>query len=69
MFLSTLKNKEENVYQIDRPQKHRYFYFLGNKNTVKDMINSIKYPKEKYPKGDNINYDASYSPSIQTTLF
>jgi hypothetical protein len=60
---------EENVYMIDRPQKHRYFYFLGDKKQVKDMMSKIKYPKMPYPKGDNKRYDASYAPTIQTQLF
>lgn len=59
----------ENVYMIDRPQKHRYFYFLGNKKTIKDMKSKIKYKKFPYPKGDNVRYDASYKPTIQTQLF
>jgi hypothetical protein len=59
----------ENVYMQDRPQKHRYFYFLGDKKQVKDMLSKIKYPKLPYPKGDNIRYDASYTPTIQTQLF
>jgi hypothetical protein len=60
---------EENVYMIDRPQKHSYFYFLGDKKQVKDMMSKIKYPKMPYPKGDNKRYDASYAPTIQTQLF
>lgn len=60
---------EENVYMIDRPQKHRYFYFLGDKKTVKDMLSKIKYPRLPYPKGDNIRYDASYKPATQGILF
>ena len=59
----------ENVYQVERPRKHRYFYFLGNKNDKKNMKNKLKYEIEPYPKGQNKNYDASYKPSIQTTLF
>lgn len=59
----------ENVYMVDRAQKHRYFYFLGDKKTIEDMINKIKYPRLPYPKGDNQRYDASYKPTIQTSLF
>jgi len=66
-----LKKKfgEENVYMVERPQKYRYFYFLGDKKQVKDMLKKIKYPKEPYPKGDNKRYDASYNPSVQGILF
>ena len=59
----------ENVYTVDRAQKHRYFYFLGNKKTISDMISKIKYPRLSYPKGDNLRYDASYKPTIQGNLF
>lgn len=66
-----LKDKfgEENVYQMNRPRKHRYFYLIGNKNQKKHMISNLKYQQEPYPKGKNKNYDASYEPSIQTILF
>lgn len=66
-----LKQKfgEDNVYQVERSRKHRYFYFLGNKNDKKNMINKLKYKVFSYPKGKNKNYDASYKPSVQTTLF
>ena len=60
---------EENVYQIERPRKHRYFYFIGNKNDKKNMANKLKYSILPYPKGENKNYDASYKPNIQTVLF
>lgn len=59
----------DNLIMIDRPRKHRYFYFLGNKYQVKDMINKNPYPIIKYPKGDNKRYDSSYNPKIQTQLF
>jgi hypothetical protein len=66
-----LKKKygEENVYMIDRPRKHRYFYFLGNRKDVKKMLSLIKYEKQSYPKGENKRYDASYEPLIQMQLF
>jgi len=54
---------------IDRPRKHRYFYFLGSKNQRKDMTNKLPYKVEPYPKGDNERYDASYEPPTQTHLF
>jgi hypothetical protein len=67
--LLKLKYGAENIYMIDRAQKHRYFYFLGDKRTVRDMISKIKYPKIPYPKGDNKRYDASYKPITQQQLF
>ncbi len=59
----------DNVYTVNRPQKHRYFYFLGNTHDKRNMLAKIKYPKLPYPKGDNIRYDASYVPTIQAKLF
>ena len=67
-----LKEKfgEENVYMVDRPQKHRYFYLLGrDKREVKQMKKHLIYKEEAYPKGDNCRYDASYNPTIQLRLF
>jgi hypothetical protein len=59
----------DDLIMIERPRKHRYFYFLGNKKEVKKILSMLPYKIEDYPKGDNIRYDASYKPSIQTTLF
>lgn len=66
-----LKQKfgEDNVYQVERPRKHRYFYLLGDKKDKKNMLAKLKYDIEDYPKGENKNYDASYTPIIQTQLF
>jgi len=56
---------------IKQERKHRYFYVTGNNHFVKKNEDIIKnhfiiYP---YPKGDNQRYDASYKPTIQTSLF
>lgn len=59
----------DDLIMVDRPQKHRYFYFLGNKKEVKDMFKMLPYELQPYPKGENKRYDASYIPSTQTTLF
>jgi hypothetical protein len=59
----------DNLITIERPRKHRYFYFIGDKNQKKDMINMLPYKIENYPKGENKRYDASYQPTTQTQLF
>jgi hypothetical protein len=65
-----LRNKfGDDLIMIDRPRKHRYFYFIGDKREKKDMLKMLPYQIEPYPKGDNIRYDASYRPTIQTSLF
>ncbi len=57
--------KEKGTY------KHRYFYFLGNKRDKKQWMKQLtdKYKIEDYPKGNNINYDASYKTVQQGLLF
>jgi len=47
----------------ERPQKHRYIYFLGSKTDRKEMLRELKYDIKSYPKGDNKRYDASYETS------
>jgi hypothetical protein len=59
----------DKLIHIDRPRKHRYFVFLGNKSQLKKIKSMMPYQILPYPKGDNIRYDSSYNPSIQTQLF
>lgn len=59
----------DRLYIIDRPQKHRYFYLLGSKKDIKIMKEMMPYKIEKYPKGNNNRYDASYIPNVQIDLF
>ena len=58
----------DDLYLEDRPRKHRYFYLLGNKKTVRLMKKRLTYPVEPYPKGDNKRYDSSYTPATQVLL-
>ena len=65
-----LRNKfGDDLIMVERARKHRYFTFTGSKYDQKKMRQMMPYPTEQYPKGDNIRYDASYKPSIQTQLF
>ena len=57
------------LYKKERPRKHRYFYFLGNRKDKKIMTKSLVYKIQEYPKGNNQRYDSSYNPSIQGILF
>jgi hypothetical protein len=57
------------LYMRERPQKHRYFYFVGNKHHKRKMQQLLPYNILPYPKGDNIRYNADFQPTIQTTLF
>lgn len=52
--------------------KHRYFYPLGNKKIVKNIIDLIKhkYQIKNYPKDENKRYDSGYQiKEIQRILF
>jgi len=59
----------DDLYMVERPRKHRYFIFLGSKTQKQKMKSMLPYKLEPYPKGDNIRYDASYTPSTQLNLF
>jgi len=64
-----LKDKfGDNLYMKERPRKHRYFYFIGDKRDKKKMNKELPYQIEKYPKGVNKRYDASYQPTTQIKL-
>jgi hypothetical protein len=65
-----LRNKfGDDLITIERPRKHRYFIFLGNKKDKAKMLKMLPYKIEPYPKGENIRYDATYKPSVQISLF
>lgn len=53
----------------ERPRKHRYVFFIGDKRQRKRWKSVLNYKVESYPKGDNERYDASYKPETQLTLF
>ena len=69
---SVIENKNNNYQDLavrQRPQKHRYIFFTGNKKKIKLLKSKLKYKQEPYPKGENKRYDASYIPNTQTSLF
>lgn len=59
----------DKLYMKERPRKHRYFYFVGDKRDKKKMIKELPYEIQPYPKGENKRYDASYQPTTQIKLF
>ena len=67
--LEERRNNPDKFYMVDRPRKHRYFYFLSNKKEKKEMKENLQYKIKSYPKGNNKRYDASYTPNIQGLLF
>lgn len=68
-YKALVKKYGDRVYKVERPRKHRYFYFLGDKRQRRAMAKALVYSIEKYPKGDNSRYDASFEPEIQGLLF
>lgn len=55
---------------IQRSQKHRYIYFVGNKKQKKEMRSKLRYRVvSKYPKGATLRYDASEKIPTQGVLF
>jgi hypothetical protein len=68
--IKKLKEKYgDDLYQVERPPKNRYVFFVGSKKQKKDLLRNKLFEIKPYPKGQNKNYDASYKPNIQTTLF
>ena len=59
----------DNVYFVDRPRKHRYVFFVGNKSDKKQMRNDLTYEVMPYPKGDTKRYDSGGIVSTQELLF
>jgi len=67
--LQEMQNNPDKFYRLDRPQKHRYIYFLGDKKQKKEMLSKLNYNIEPYPKGDNVNYEVGHIPTVQGVLF
>jgi len=67
--LEEMQNNPDKFYRLDRPQKHRYIYFLGDKKQKKQMISKLNYKVEPYPKGDNKRYEVGHIPTVQGVLF
>lgn len=63
------KNDGEIREYVDRPRKHRYVYFVGNKKQKKYLREKLNYKVEPYPKGESKNYDAGGKVETQSVLF
>lgn len=53
---------------VERPRKHRYVYFVGDKRQKREYLKNLRYKVEDYPKGDNKNYDSSGDIETQGVL-
>lgn len=67
--LEEMQNNPDKFYRLDRPQKHRYIYFLGDKKQKKEMLSKLNYEVVPYPKGDNKRYETDHIPTVQGVLF
>jgi len=68
--IEKLKEKYgDQLYQVKREPKYRYVYVIANKRDKKEMMKNKLFEVKEYPKGDNLRYDASYKPTIQSELF
>ena len=67
--LEEMQNNPDKFYRSDRPQKHRYIYFLGDKKQKKEMLSKLNYEVVPYPKGDNKRYETDHIPTVQGVLF
>jgi len=67
--LEEMQNNPDKFYRLDRPQKHRYIYFLGDKKQKKEMLSKLNYEVAPYPKGDNKRYETDHIPTVQGVLF
>ena len=48
--LEERKSNTQKFEVVDRPRKHRYIYFLGNKTEKKQFKKNLKYSIKDYPK-------------------
>lgn len=49
--------------------KARYYYLHGDRGSIREMKNKLRFPVLPYPKGENKRYDASYQTVNQQILF
>ena len=54
---------------VDRPRKHRYVNFVGNKRQKKDLRSQLRYEAQPYPKGESKTYEAGDNVETQILLF
>jgi hypothetical protein len=59
----------DDFYLKDRPQKHRYIFFVGSKTQVKKMRKALKYKRCDYPKAESIRYNDNGNVQKQGVLF
>ena len=63
------KNEGDVREYVERPRKHRYVFFVGDKRQKKQMRESLNYKVFPYPKGPTRRYDAGSKVETQIHLF
>ena len=58
----------DRFYLEARPRKHRYVFFVGNRYERKAMRSALRYPVEKYPKGESAKYDTGTGIQSQSVF-
>ena len=53
---------------VERPKKHIYIYYLGNKKQKKQFMENLKYEIQPYPKTENKYYETTFVPNTQMAL-
>ena len=61
-------NNPERFAQVDRPQKHRYIYFLGSRKEKKELRKALNYKVIPYPKGESQRYEDKEEVAQQMTF-
>ena len=64
-----IRDMGHTVESIRQGDKHRYYYFCGNRRERKEMRKALRYEVQPYPKGETRRYDASAEFATQPLLF
>lgn len=62
------KKKDDSYEQIYRNRKHRYIFFIGNKDENKELKSKLKYSIMPYPKGEPKKYESNDIKEVQGRL-
>ena len=53
---------------VERSRKHRYVFACGSRKQRAAIVAALRYPVEKYPKGESKHYDVSGTVATQMLL-
>ena len=66
--LEERQSNPDRFEHVERPQKHRYIYFLGSKKEVKQLNKDLNYEVQPYPKGESKKYKNDKEVAQQMTF-